>query len=80
MNMDTMQEWVFVAPREHMGTLVAFLEGVLETLPCIPAAKVLAAAGSPPPHTPPPPPPPPRPQGEKTDRYSWTFSHSLCRG
>ncbi len=43
-NMDTMQEWIFVAPREHMGTLVAFLEGALETLPCIPATKVPAAA------------------------------------
>ncbi len=45
-NMDTMQEWIFVAPREHMGTLVAFLEGALETLPCIPATKVPVAAAS----------------------------------
>ena len=43
-NMDTMHEWIFVAPRGHMGTLVAFLDRALQTLPGLPASKVGAAA------------------------------------
>lgn len=47
--MDTMHEWIFVAPRGHMATLVAFLDSALQTLPGVPASKVGAAAISLPP-------------------------------
>ncbi len=39
--MDTMHEWIFVAPRGHMATLVAFLDRALQTLPGVPASKVV---------------------------------------
>lgn len=43
-NMDTMHEWIFVTPGARMATLEGFLDSALQTLPGIPASKVVDAA------------------------------------